>query len=242
MGSFSFRSVQSLVLCALVCCTMGCSLQRPLSADTASQFNGRRLARTERHAQLFSSGKPTFPPGGVLGAVGGAVGGLVAAAMASDAAAPDFDESSVVDPAPAIARQLCHDLEQHYGLRDAARPVPFDSDDVTQITGVDPSADMVLDIWTDDFSLVPLREDLSKFHLHYVANLRLIDARAVHAIDGKAGLVIAEGTCEESLEAPSSSATRSELLTDGARRLKAELKQAVQLCIRDFRSLLLHSH
>jgi hypothetical protein len=231
--SISRLLVQIVVLGGLVSYTLGCSLQRPLSTDQTSQLKGRTLARTERRRPPFFSAKPVQPLG--------LIGALVAAAYPSESdAAKAFDENGLVDPARAISRQLSRDLEQHLGLRHAPRRISFDSDDVTTIAVAAPDADLVIDIWTDDWSLVQLREDLSKFHLHYAASLRLIDARAVHGIDGKKGLVIAEGTCERSPEAPSSSATRNEMLADDARLLHAELEQAVQACIQDFRSQLLH--
>jgi hypothetical protein len=234
MLSVSRLLVQRVVRCALVWCVTSCALQRPLSADIASQLNGRKLSRTERRTPSFSSAKPR-PALGLIGA-------LVASESTSESeAAKAFDEDGLVDPAQAISRQLSQDLEFHYGLRHAPRRLWCESDDVTTIAAADSSADLVIDVWTNDWGLVPLREDLSKFHLHYAANLRLIDARSVHGIDGKKGLVIAEGTCERSPEEPSSAATRNELLADGARRLHAELEQAVQVCIHDFRSQLLQA-
>jgi hypothetical protein len=181
----------------------------------------------------------TYAGVGVLGALGGTLGVLVAVAAESDA--QPSDGAGLVDPAQAISRQLSLDLEHHYGLRHAKRPILFDSDDETTIRAADPSADVVIDIWTERWSLVELSEDLSKLHLHYAANMRLIDARTVHALDGKTGLVIAEGTCERSPEGAATAATRDQLLADGARRLKAELAQAVQGCIHDFRSQLLNA-
>ena len=172
--------------------------------------------------------------------MGGALGALLASAL-SPPSVQDFDESSLVDPAQAISRQLSRDLERRYGLRHASQPVPFDADDVTKVTALAPSADLLIDIWTDGWSLVALRDDVSKFHVHYAANMRLIDARAVHAIDGKTGLVLAEGTCERAPDEPSSATTRDQLLADGARRLKAELEQAAKTCIHEFRSQLLQA-
>ena len=175
------------------------------------------------------------------GAIGGAIGGLLVASMANPNAQV-FDENSVVDPALAISRRLSRDLERHYGLRHAPQAIPFDSDDVTKVTAAAPSADVVIDIWTNDWSLVQLHEDLTKFQVHYSASMRLIDARAVHAIDGKTGVVIAEGTCERAPDDLASAATRDQWLADGASRLKAELKQAVQTCVHDFRVRLLPLH
>ncbi|HEX2672487.1 MAG TPA: hypothetical protein VHM25_16510, partial [Polyangiaceae bacterium] len=77
---------------------------------------------------------------------------------------------------------------------------------------------------------------------HYRAYMRLIDARTVHAIDGKTGAVIAEGTCERAPDDLSGAATREQWLADGGRRLKDELKQAERTCIHEFRSQLLPAH
>ena len=237
MGSLWRRSVELIALCALASCSGAYSLQRPLDPDSAKQLSGRWLARTERRSADFSSSKPMAHP---LAAMGGLLGVLIDSGLDSGDV-EGFDENRVVDPARAISRQLRHDLERHYGLRHARRAVPFDADDATKLAALDPSADVVIDVWTEDLSLLALREDTSKFHLHYVAGLRLIDARAPHPIDGKTGLVIAEGTCERAPDDPASAATREQLLADGARRLKSELEQATQTCIRDFRARLLRA-
>jgi len=234
MWSVPPRLVQALVLSA-ISWTTSCSLERPLTVDLASQLKGRRLARTERLTPPFDSGKPKVH----LGLIGALVDSSI---EAESDAAKAFEESSLLDPAQTISRQLSRDVEHRYGLGHASRPVQFDSDDVTQIAVLDSSADLVLDIWTNSWNLEPLREDLSKRYLQYSANLRLIDARAVHGIDGKRGLVIAEGTCESSPAVPSSAATRNQMLADGARRLRDEVEQAQQVCIHDFRTQLLQPH
>jgi hypothetical protein len=175
------------------------------------------------------------------GALGGGLGGLFAYA-ASDPYPPGFDANSFVDPALALSRRLSRDLERHYGLRHAPQTISFDSDDVTKVTTAAPSADVIIDIWTDGWGLAQLREDLTKFQVHYRAYMRLIDARTVHAIDGKTGAVIAEGTCERAPDDLSGAATREQWLADGGRRLKDELKQAERTCIHEFRSQLLPAH
>jgi len=220
----------------------GCSLQQPLSAEAASQLNGRWLSQTERRTPSFVSAKPMGYPMAAAGAAAGLTGAFTAAAFQSDAGAQVLAENHIPDPARAIARQLSARLEQHFGLHHASRPIWTDSDDATKLAAAEPTADLVIDVWTESWSLSPTGEDLSKLHVQYAANMRLIDARVVHTIDGKRGLAIAEGTCERSPEEPASALTREQLLADGARLLKAELEQAVRECVRTFRTQLLQDH
>jgi hypothetical protein len=211
---------------------VGCAIQTPLTQGAAANLKGRALATTARRRAPFLPRAPAV--------ASGALAALVSEAGPADEGEIILHENEIVDPALAISRQLSDDLERSYGLRRAPRAIAFNEDDPTKLPVVAPSADLVIDVWTSDWSLKVILDDPSKYRVHYAANFRLIDAKALRAIDGKAGRVIAEGSCESSEETLPDTATRDEFLAKGARRLKGELGQAVQLCVEEFRSKVLH--
>jgi len=65
----------------------------------------------------------------------------------------------------------------------------------------------------------------------YGADLRLIDARGRRPIDGKSGVVIAEGSCGYETPETTKKLTWHQMLTDGARLTKDELARAEQFCV-----------
>jgi len=219
-------------LAALALGLSACSLQSPLAAN-AARLKNRGLITAVRRAP------PLYAPAGIYGAgaAGGLIGGLAVAAAASDAGDRLVRENHISDPALTIAKELGKSLEQQYGLRSARLVLAAVDDDPTKVGLIDPAADVVLDVWTDRWSMARAGDDPG-FSVNYGVNLRLIDAKIVQPIDGRSGAVIAEGTCasdSEGLGGP----TQDELLADGARRLKADLDDAAQYCIEDFRSRVL---
>ena len=75
-----------------------------------------------------------------------------------------------------------------------------------------------------------------KYRVRYTAYIRLIDAKFVHLIDEKKGIVIAHGTCSYIQEETPNAPTYDQLLADGAQRLKDELEVAARFCLDEFRS------
>jgi hypothetical protein len=229
---------QALVFSVLLLSTAGCAVQRPLNPDTATSLKGRALTRTARHSPIF---KPAVKvPTNLFSFVYRRT--PFYAAKTSDAGDQVLRANEIDDPAQAISRQLSQDLEQRYGLRRTPRAIVFNEDDASKLSVAYPSADVVIDVWTQDWGLIPLHDDPSRYHLSYVANFRLIDAKSVRPINGKSGLVLAEGTCSRLPEAPSSCASAEQFMADGARRLKDELALATRACLEEFSTRLLGQH
>lgn len=166
-------------------------------------------------------------------------GGLVSAAIESDAGARIFRDNGIADPASNLAFQLSDDLRRRYGLQLEQQTVSFSDDDPTQIAVAYPAADLVLDVRIDNLSVAPFSQTSSRYGLQYAAYVRLIDAKVVRPLDGKRGLVIAHGTCIRKSEETSGAPTYDELLGNQARRLKADLAEAVRFCVDEFRTKVL---
>ena len=199
-----------------------------LTAATAASLRGRQLTTTARRPTPFFVRKP-----GVIYVGIGTLGyGL-------DLGARIMREDDIADPTPRMMQQLRDDLQHRYDLKVAPRPLYVSDDDVTQITAAYPEGDLLLDVWTGNLSLGPIGNDQSKYRLEYTVYFRLIDAKIIHLIDGKKGLVIASGTCSLPSKARQSAPTYDEMLADGARQLKHELDLGAQACVDQFRATVL---
>jgi hypothetical protein len=209
--------------------------QHPLTATAAASLKGRQIATTARRPTPFfvtKRGTNTYNSAG-------AAGGLVMAAALSDAGARVFRENAVADPAPYIAQQLGDDLRRRFGLKLEQQSVYVSDDAPEQITAAYPRADLLLDVWIDSVGLDPLPKDPAKYRVRFTAYLRLIDAKFVHIIDGKRGLVIGHGTCSHSPQETANAPTYDEFLANGAQRLKNELEIAALSCVEEFRTKVL---
>jgi hypothetical protein len=209
--------------------------QHPLTATAAANLRGRRVATTVRPPTPFFASEPGKNKVNMYGLAGG----LAIAASMSDAGARIFRENGIADPAAFMAQQLSDDLQHRYGLRLERQSLYITDEDPKQITAAHPEADLLLDVWINSLSLEPFSQDSSKYHVKYTAYLRLIDARIVHPIDGKKGLVIAHGTCARIPGETPSAPTYDEFLSSGAQRLKHELDLAAQSCVDIFKSKVL---
>jgi len=217
-----------LVLGAIAISLNACALQRGLTPETVASLKGRRLTTMVRRAPPFL---PAIPGKYRVG-----LGGLIAM---SDAGQRLVQENAIADPAVEIARELGDSLGEHYGMRASAPVLAVVDDDPTQISQANPTVDLVLDVWTDSWSTAPFSSDEGPYRVRYRVNLRLIDAKVAHPIDGRSGAVIAEGSCACDSEDESLAVTYDQLVADHARRLKGELDTAVQFCVEDFRSRIL---
>jgi len=206
-----------------------------LTASAAASLRGRQITTTARRPTPFF----VLEPGATYSSWNGLAGVAANAARASDLGARIMRENDVADPMPHMMQQLRDDLQHRYGLKVARRPLYITDDDVTQITATYPEGDLLLDVWTANLSLGPLPHDRSKYQVGYTAYFRLIDAKTIHLIDGKKGLVIASGTCDLPSKATQSAPTYNEMLANGARRLKQELDLAAQACVDQFRATVL---
>jgi hypothetical protein len=243
----------------------GCAAQHhPL---TAKRLNGCQLATTQRPPTPFFVTEPgkgsgtagaavaggvaggaiggrSHRPvaGAIAGAVaGGAVGGILVVGAMADAGTRIVREYAVADPTSSIARLLSEDLQRRYGLALAPQSLYIADDDPKQLSAAHPSADLVLDVSIVNWSLEPLPHDTQKYRVRYTAKLRLIDAKLVHLIDGKRGIVIADGSCSYIPEETPNAPTYDQFLANGAQRLKPELELAARFCVDEFRSKVLSS-
>ena len=157
----------------------------------------------------------------------------------SDAGARVFRDNAIADPAPYMAQQLGDDLRRRFGVQLEQQAVYVSDDDPKLITAVHPAADLLLDVWLDSLSLEPLPQDPSKYRVRYTAYLRLIDAKFVHVIDGKKGLVIGHGMCRRIPEDAAHAPSYDDFLANGAQRLKHELEIAALSCVEEFRTKVL---
>ena len=228
--------MRRLLLFAVALAFAACGAQQhPLPAAAAASLKGRRVAPTARRPTpifITQPGKNHVTPYGLAG-------GLAMAAATSDAGARIFHENGIPDPAPYMAQQLSDDFGRRYGLKLEQQAIYIAEDDPTRITAAHPQADLVLDVWINSLSLEPYSHDSSKYRVKFAAYLRLIDAKVVRPIDGKKGLVVAEGTCARSPEETPGAPTYDDLLANGAQRLKRELDVAMRFCIDEFRARVL---
>lgn len=207
--------------------------QLPLTPSVAASLRGRQIATTSRSLTPFFVIEPGKSYNG---------SGLLQLAYWSDVGARILRENGIADATPNTRRQLRDDLQHRYDLKIARQPLYVSAnDDVTQIAALDPEADLLLDVWIDAQSLQPftLTHDPSKYQVRYTLNLRLIDAKIVHPVDGKKGAVIARGRCNFAPDETPSAPTYDEMLANGARRLKHELELAAQTCTQQLRSTIL---
>jgi hypothetical protein len=209
--------------------------QYPLNATVAASLKGRQIATTARRPTPFFITKPGTNNVYTLGAFGA----LVVAAAMSDAGARVFRDNAIADPAPYMAQQLGDDVRRRFGLQLEQKAVYVSDDAPEQITAAHPAADVLLDVWIDSVNLEPVPRDASKYRVRYTAYLRLIDARFVHVIDGKKGLVIGHGTCRRNPDDAAHAPTYDEFLANGAQRLKQELDIAALSCVEEFRTKVL---
>lgn len=211
----------------------GCAVQQhPLTATAAAGLKGRRVALTARPPTLFyvyGTGKETLHPGGLVGLV----------SRALETGEQILRENGIADPAPYLAQRLGDDLRRRYGLTLEQQAQYVTNDDPTQMTAAYPAADLLLDVWLNDLSLGRSTQDSSKRQVNYAAEIRLIDAKVVHLIDGKKGRVIAHGRCTRTSAKTPNPPSYDDLLANGAQRLKDELADAARFCVDEFRSKVL---
>jgi hypothetical protein len=231
------HSIRALLVFVVAIELAACAAQQDsLTAASAASLKGRRIATTARRpTPIFVSepGKDHVIRNALAGA-------LLVEAFREDAGARIFRENAIADPTLDMTRRLSGDLQHRYGLRLDRESIYITNDDPTQIAAAHPEADLLLDVWIDSLRLEPLADDPSKYHLKYTANLRLIDAKIVHLIDGKKGLVIAHGACTHVSQETPSPPTYDEMLANRAQRLKHELDLATEDCVQMFQSTVLN--
>jgi len=133
------------VLVAVAAHLAACALQSPLSEDAARNLKGRRLTTIVRYTPSLSVVDESYQ--GPLDPLN-----VVRHAAVGDALVRD---NHVQDPALGIASRLRDDIGQRYALHLEGVVRSTVDDDPTKISDLLPEADLVLDIWTDGWSLKP---------------------------------------------------------------------------------------
>ena len=224
-----------LFVFAVVIDFTACAVQQhPLTASAAASLKGRRVTLATRPPTPFFANDPNGSP---------SHSALAAVIAMSEAGTRIFRENDIADPAPHMAQQLSDDFRRLYGLSLEQQALYITDDDPKQIAAAHPTSDLILDVWVNSLSLEPFSGHPSRYHsryhVKYTAYLRLIDAKFVHLIDGKKGLVIAFGTCSRIPEETPNAPTFDDFLANGAQRLKHELEIAAQSCANVFLSKVL---
>jgi hypothetical protein len=236
------KPVLALVLATSV---VACATQHPLTPTAAAGLKGRRLALTVRSpTPLFArkgNGEGAIFVPVMSGALMGAFAGAAVAGLSgneSDRGARIIREHGLADPAQLIAVQLGEDLRRSLGVELAKQAIYVPDDDLSRITAADPSADLALDVWVNSLRLQPRGKKLG-YGLSYGAYVRLIDAKVVHPIDGRKGIVIAHGSCSRPPSEIPGDPSYDEFLAHGAERLKFEVDLAAQFCADQLRATVL---
>jgi hypothetical protein len=199
----------------------GCASQRPLTAASAAALRGRNVAITIRRASPdFAAQTPGKAMFGILGA------------MAMISAGNDIiRENRVADPAPYIAQQLSGELARIHGTRATAVALPVGDEAPKSIASINPTADLIVDVGTINWSFIYFPLNWSHYRVIYSARLRIIDR--------KTAAVIAEGTCSRIPDDTPTAPSYDELLATGAERLKDELRVAANFCVGELRNKIL---
>lgn len=230
---------------AMALCTCAAT-QHPLTTATAANLKGRRLKITVRPQTPLIVNPPrpsavvAVPTVLAVGVIGARLVGTSPGPGDADQGASIIRQNGLVDPAAFMAQELGDDFGRRYGLTLERQTIYIDDDDVTRIALADPSADVVLDVWINSLRLGQLSQSETGYGLSYGAYLRIIDAKVVHPIDGKRGIVLARGSCSRAPDQRLGAPTYDDFLADGAQRLKYEIDLAVQFCIDQFRAAVLN--
>jgi hypothetical protein len=217
------------ILLAIAMSAAGCAEQRGLTSDALASLKGRQLTTTVRRPPALFLNIPEaywllWRPS-VLGM-----------AMAGERF---VSENAIVDPAFQIARTLGDGLGQGFGLRPSPPVLDAVDDEPTKGRQPIPAGDLILEVWTDNWSLEPFPYEDSRFRVRYVVNMRLVDARGKHPVGGAWAEVLAQASCTCVSEDASLAPSYDELVADHAHRVKSELDTAAEFCVEDFRSKIL---
>jgi hypothetical protein len=223
-----------ILFVAAVNLTACASQPHPFSPAAAEKLKGRHVATAFRYPAPFLPEKrdSSFYPYAGQGAVQAA---LIHSMKLSEAGAVLLREHGIVDPARSLSQRLSKHLQHRYALKIAPQSLAIQDDDPKQIAATYPSADLIIDLKTSDWGLEPLSRRSNGYRVKYIADLRIIDAKFIHHIDGKKGIVIAKGTCRRIPDETPDAPTYDQFLDNGALLLKKELAAAEQFCFEAFR-------
>ena len=209
---------------AIVALLAGCaSVPEVPIASAPEELRGREITLAVRDKPSFAAmTADKMAAGALFGAIGGATAGSAMESAGNDLVA----EYNVDDPAESIVHALGNGLQTRFSTTLAPGRARLTRAEAVEAVGV---ADLVLDVRTLLWGFAYFPTSWAKYRVLYVAHARLID--------GKKGTVLAEGGCAFP---PSQDADAApgydELLADGGKRLKQELKTAADFCANEFAS------
>lgn len=200
---------------------VGCASTKTVPMDTAKveQSSPGSITITSRE-------KPSFV---AMTAGKAMIGGLVGAAAMMVSGNNIVEDNDVEDPASYISSGLAASLAERLGIEQVD-----ENEFVTKQTGVPglskdySESDLLVDVETLGWGFSYYPSAMRTYDVTYSARLKVIDTRSMQAV--------AEAHCSRSPSRTDDSPSRNELLADGAARLKQELREAADACLREFES------
>ena len=212
-----FKAAIGLMLAALVC---GCVSTKTVAVDDAvtREFQGKTITSTRRAIPDFAAttaGKASF--------------GLIGATAMISAGNRIVRENKVEDPADYMSSRLVAELAQKHGLTVLDNTGKRVSDEAPEmIAKLHADAHYVLDVRTVNWGFSYFPTDWNSYAVSLGSKLRVIDASN--------GKVMAEAYCFRMPEKTDSAPSHDELLANQAQRLKEELRNLADYCMREFKA------
>jgi hypothetical protein len=191
-----------------------------VSAPTKSLEQGSTLQG--KHVVVSHYAKPDFAAMTAGKAAFGLIGGLAMVSAGNDL----VKSEGIEDPAIEISQRLADDM----AAKHSATVLPISNkiatdDNPSSLVKAYPGADLILDVKTLNWMYIYYRSQWSKYHVMYIARVRLID--------GKTGALLAQHLCNVDPTDPKNPPTSDALRADHAALLKQSLHKAADTCVSD---------
>jgi hypothetical protein len=187
-----------------------------MDAQAMGSVRNQSIIYTVREMPAFSATSTANVSFGVIGA-------LAAVSEGNKIIA----ENKVADPADAISAALAGAMQSSQGMQIVGQPLKVDTSDAARIAELAKGkARFVLDVQTQNWSVIYFPTNWTHYRVQYVATARLID------VDARS--VVAEAPCKQVPESDANAPTYDQMLANGAARLKATLAAYAQACATSF--------
>lgn len=193
----------------------GCVSAPTKSLDAGAALQGKQVVVTEYATPDFAAMTPGKAVFGVFGA------------MAMISAGNELVKSEhIQDPAIEISEHLASDLAAKHSasVLPSSHHLAADDNPATLVKTY-PGADVILDVKTVNWMYSYYPSQWGKYHINYVARVRLID--------GKTGALVAQHLCKVDPTDPNDPPTNDALRADHAALLKQFLHKAASTCVSD---------
>ena len=200
---------------ALAVVLSGCVSAPTKSLDPGSTLQGK-------HVVVSHYAKPDFAAMTAGKAAFGLVGGLAMVSAGNDL----VKSEGIEDPAIEISQRLADVMaaKRSATLLPASNKIATD-DNPSSLVKSYPGADLILDVKTLNWMYIYYSSQWSKYHVMYMARVRLID--------GKTGALVAQHLCKVDPTDPKNPPTNDELRANHAAVLKQSLHKAADTCVSD---------